>query len=121
MVSLAKENKTARSLKASSVLYVGVERAKDVSQREKERKCKIILGVGVVRESDFPNLREKLKIILMVEASPRELPRLFFPPPPETHNTCRRRQGWTENGQETFGTSKRNLQSGKCEGSAATS
>lgn len=34
MVSLAKENKTARSLKASSVLYVGVERAKDVSQRE---------------------------------------------------------------------------------------
>lgn len=46
MVSLAKENKTARSLKASSVLYVGVERAKDVSQREKERKCKIILGVG---------------------------------------------------------------------------
>lgn len=63
-------------------------------------------GGGVVRESDFPNLREKLKIILMVEASPRELPRLFFPPPPETHNTCRRRQGWTENGQETFGTSK---------------
>lgn len=31
-----------------------------------------------MRESDFPSLREKLKIILMVEASPRELP----PPSP---------------------------------------
>lgn len=37
MVSLAKENKTARSLKASSVLYVGVEKAKDVEpERRKE-------------------------------------------------------------------------------------
>lgn len=50
---------------------------------------------------------------------PRDLLRL--PHPPQAHNTCRRSQGWTENGQETFGTSKGNLESGKCEGSVATS
>lgn len=45
---------------------------------QREGKCKIILGVGVVRESYFASLGEKLQIILMVEASLRELLRLFF-------------------------------------------
>lgn len=47
MVSLAKENKTARSLKVSSVLSVGVGKAKDVvGAREKERKCYPTWGWG---------------------------------------------------------------------------
>lgn len=48
---MAKENKTARSLKASSVLYGSVEKAKDVEPERRKEKCKIIFVLGVVRES----------------------------------------------------------------------
>ena len=37
---MAKENKTARSLKGSSVLYVGVEKAKDVVPERRKKKKK---------------------------------------------------------------------------------
>lgn len=83
MVSLAKENKTARSLKGSSVLYVGLEKAKDV----------------------VPGRRKKESELTRGESSPRTA--LFFSLCfQESHNTCKRRQDWTENGQETFRTSK---------------